>query len=380
MKYSYLFLFTLLFSKNLLALPVQRLMESPKGTLLGGAFTARADDEYTLFYNPAALGRNEGFKLNPLNINISGSNIIDDRDRFENLPDTVEGVTSRLAEYPIHINLGATPSFKMGSFGFNLFANSKTDMLITNALDPEIHINSNNDKGFITGIAFGFGRGQISTDDVPGFRKKRVNGYRMSFGLGVKYIDRTSIRATESLLSPGLYNLITNGNADLKTLKSYFGESRGKGLGVDLGTEYTLTSGRSNFVASLALLDVGDTSFSRKSGTRSIASQKMTLNSGLSWRQDCTLFDLIVSTDIQGLNQNRDFMQKFHFGTELAFPIISLYSGFSEGYLSYGVSAHIFPVKVTAGFNSREFGEKYKSRKSKEFVATVSLFNFSFNL
>lgn len=367
-------------AKNSWALPVQRLMESPKATLLGGAFTARADDEYTLFYNPAALGRNVGFKLNPLNINISGSNIINDRDRFNDLPNTVEGVVDRLAEYPVHVNIGTTPSFKMGSFGFNLYANSKTDMLITNALDPEIHINSNNDKGFITGLAFGFGRGQITTDDVPSFRKKRVNGYRMSFGVGVKYIDRTSISATESLFSPGLYDLITNGDADLKALKNYFGESRGKGLGVDLGTEYTVTSGRTNFVAGVSLLDVGDTSFSRKSGTREIAAQKMSLNSGLSLRQDFTLFDVILSTDIQGLNQSRDFMQKFHFGAEFAFPFISLYSGFSEGYLSYGVSAHIFPVKVTAGFSSREFGQEYKSRRSKEFVATVSLFNFSFNL
>lgn len=39
---------------------VNYLARSPRALLMGDAYTAIADDEFTLFYNPAALGRNKG--------------------------------------------------------------------------------------------------------------------------------------------------------------------------------------------------------------------------------------------------------------------------------------------------------------------------------
>ena len=52
-----LILLLFIICSNLLASEVRYMARSPKGMLMGDAFTAIADDEYTLFYNPAALGR-----------------------------------------------------------------------------------------------------------------------------------------------------------------------------------------------------------------------------------------------------------------------------------------------------------------------------------
>ena len=56
-----------IFCQDLLAKEFRYLARSPRALLMGDAYTAVADDEYTLFYNPAALGRHKGVHISTIN-------------------------------------------------------------------------------------------------------------------------------------------------------------------------------------------------------------------------------------------------------------------------------------------------------------------------
>ena len=69
-------------------------MRSPKALLMGDAFTAVNDDDFTLFYNPASLGRHKrDLTLHPFNPVFSGSNVISDMERFKDFPDEPVGAS-----------------------------------------------------------------------------------------------------------------------------------------------------------------------------------------------------------------------------------------------------------------------------------------------
>ena len=55
---------------------------SARGLLMGDAYTAIADDEFTLYYNPALLARHENFSFNPINPAITVTNALNDPSRF----------------------------------------------------------------------------------------------------------------------------------------------------------------------------------------------------------------------------------------------------------------------------------------------------------
>lgn len=354
---------------------------SPKGVLMGNAFTAIADDEYTLFYNPAALGRNKGFTFSPLNFNIIGVDVVTESDRLKNFPKSDPAlIAERLLDFPVNLQIGTMPGFKIGSFGFNLIANSKTQVMMRNAIHPVLDLKYNYDQGFITGLAFGFGRGKINSQDERWYKKRFTNGYRVSFGVAFKYIKREGVEDEFDLFGTKLLEKINAGNTSIADFKDAFGFSESKGFGMDLGTEFTLTRGRTNFTMGLAVLDVGDTKFEITKGEGNINNQKMAINTGVALRQDFTLFDVTLSSDIKPINQSKDMMSRFHMGAEVAFPVISIFSGWSEGYVSYGLTARLWPVKVTLGLYGQEMGAHYSHKEARNFVAHVSLFDFSFDL
>ena len=64
---------------------------SPRALIMGDAFAALADDEYTLFYNPAALGKEADLRVVPFNPHLGILNPLDyiDKSCIE-ISDTLE--------------------------------------------------------------------------------------------------------------------------------------------------------------------------------------------------------------------------------------------------------------------------------------------------
>jgi hypothetical protein len=160
---KYLFLILINLFSGLHAQEVNYLARSPRALLMGDAFTAIADDEFTLFYNPAALGRNKGVSFTLLDPSFGLTDALSEADRFQNFPSSAPAIANRIMDFPIYMQAGAFPTLKMGQFGFTLFANNKYSLVLRNATNPELDINYKYDRGFILGFAHNIGSGAFSS-------------------------------------------------------------------------------------------------------------------------------------------------------------------------------------------------------------------------
>jgi hypothetical protein len=354
---------------------------SPQALLMGDAYTAIADDEYTFFYNPAALGRNKGVSSSLINPVFGLPDVYHDLSKFQKFPNTAAGMANRIMEYPVYVQAGAFPTLKMAQFGMTLFVNSKTSLVLHNSTHPILDFNYRYDRGFIMGAAYNVGTGAFSDKPKRNNKSKITAGTRWSTGMAVKHVNRQGIDDQFDLFGTTLLNKFSTGaKTDMTSIKNALGYSTGDGWGVDLGTEFARTSGNSLFTAGASILDVGDTHFSKTSGTGNIPKQDMSLNTGVAFKQDFSIFDYTLAADLHPISTSMSYARQVHFGIEASVPFITAYGGWSEGYLSYGASVKLWPVKLTTGFYSVETGTKYRQQEAKRFIIYLSLFDFSIDL
>lgn len=378
----FLFLFINLLSL-LQAQEVSYLARSPRALLMGDAYTAIADDEFTLFYNPAALGRNKGVSLTLLDPTFGLTDALSELDRFKNFPSgdgAAPQIANRIMDFPIYLQAGIFPTLKMGQFGFTLFANSKSSLVLRNATNPELDINYKYDRGFIFGFAHNIGSGAYASRVKKSSKTTVSAGSRLSFGGAIKHMNRQGLQDQFDLFGTTILSKINSGATDINSLKDAFGYSKGSAWGYDLGAEYALSSGRKTLTSAISILDIGSTRFTKTEGSGKIPKQDMMINSGIAYKHDLGLLDYTLSADIHPMNSGIDFGRKFHFGTELSLPLITLNAGWSEGYLSYGGSIKLWPIKITTGFYGVEVGSHYREQVAKRFILYLSLFDFSIDL
>ncbi|MFP5386084.1 MAG: hypothetical protein ACLGHN_08405 [Bacteriovoracia bacterium] len=347
-------------------------IRSPEGLLMGDAFTAVNDDSFTLFYNPASLGRHKNdFTLNPFNPQFSGPNILDDRDRFENFPTEPVPASRLLMDYPVHASAGIAPGFKLFNIGVSFFASESFDVLLRNRAHPMLDLDIHSDKGLILGVGIPMGTSRIS--------KKSKSGSQTSIGIAAKYIERTGIRDTLALAGPTVVDSL--GQDELKDLLKSLGQVKGIGYGFDAGIEHLSRNGNSQFIIGLSALDITGTTFKEQETPEElqVSDIRDQVNLGIAAGQDFKLFHYILSADVRGLNEEMDFGKRLRFGVQLGIPGIKLLAGVNSGYYSYGATLDLAILKVTGGFYDLELGSKYKQTKSKRFIVYVSLFDFSFD-
>lgn len=353
---------------------------SPRALLMGDAFTAIADDEYTLFYNAAALGRNASVSATPLDPNFGLSNLLEDMDRFSNFPSTAPLIAERIMDVPIYFQVSAYPTVKMAQFAFTLFLNDRTSMLLRNAVHPVLDVDYRYDRGFVTGFAFNMGSGALTTKGKKGAKSTTSAGNRLSIGFAIKHINRDGLANQFDLFGTKLLNKISSGASDVKALKEALGYAKGKAWGYDTGIEYSASSGMSLFTAGLSIQDIGTTRFKEYQGNTDVPNQEMSMHLGTAFKQDFGIFDYTLSADLHPLMGPVDFARQIHLGAELSLPVISLMAGLSEGYVSYGVSLKLWPLKITTGFYSVEKGAEYRQQEAKRFLLYLSLFDFSIDI
>lgn len=347
-------------------------MRSPTGLLMGDAFTAVNDDEFTLFYNPASLGRHKrDFTINPLNPQLNGSNVLNDMDRFSDFPNEPVGASEVLMDYPAHASVGIAPGFKLFNVGVTFLANDSYDVLLRNRAHPMMDLDLRSDRGVLIGVGIPLGPSRLNS--------KSMSGSQTSLGIGMKYIERTGVRDTLALGGPTVLESLDQDELEkiLKTL----GRVKGIGYGFDAGLEHVRRSGSSQFVFSLAALDITGTDFTEASNENNleVADTRDQINLGMAAGQDFKLFHYVFSADIRALNEEMDFGKRLRFGAQVGIPGLKLMGGINSGYYSYGATVDLALMKLTAGFYDVELGSKYKQTKSKRFVIYLSLFDFSFD-
>jgi hypothetical protein len=365
-----IFLFiTLFLSIEVSAKEIIHIGRSTKALLLGDAYTARADDEFTLFYNPAALGRNSGVEISPLNPQLGVTNALDEVDRFKDFPsnDPV-AISDRLLGFPVYLQAGVFPGLKMATFGFNLFAQSRTSFLLQNQTHPFLDLDYRVDRGFVAGFAFNFGN------------TSKGSGRRTSFGISLKHSQREGVKGLFDLFGTDLLTKIANNSTGIDEIRNSIGWSKGKAWGVDLGFEQAFKTSHSEFTWAASVLDVGGTNYRRVSGTADIPEQDMFINVGTNWKQNMGPFAYSLSMDLAPLNIYMPFMRRLHAGLEIEVPFVSFLGGYSEGFVSYGAEIRLWPIKILAGFYSAEAGVELKEFESKRAVIQINLFDVDIDL
>lgn len=367
LKISLFFVLYAISYQQLFAQEFRYLARSPHALLMGDAFTALADDEYTLFYNPAALARNYGVSLTPINATIGVTNALDDLDRFRDFPSDAVDIAERVMDYPLYTHFSTAPGFKVGGLGFSLMASSTSTLLLKNSTHPMLDIDYRYDRGFVLGYAF-----DITSSGPRMTAMRRPYGHRLSFGASVKHIHRDGIADSYSFFGTRVLNIINNASS-YKEIREGLGYSKGKAWGTDFGLEYGLHTRNSEFLMGLSLMDFLDTKFKRYEGTAPIPEQKMNLNFGTAYRQHFGPFHYTLSFDLHPILEPMDYRRKLHFGTKIGTPLFDLYGGWSGGYLSYGASVKLWPFKVSAGFYSTEIGADYNDNRASRAIIYLSL-------
>lgn len=360
---------------------IRYLRRSPKALLMGDAYTAIADDEFTLFYNPAALGRHNGLTVSLLNPKISGTNILKETDRFSNFPSSDPvALSNRMLGFPVNFSLGAIPTIKLHHFGLNYIANLSTDLELRNAIHPSFKIDYRYDRGVVVGYAYVFG-----SNVSEGFRmgrkrkpKKESGGSRYAIGIGIKSLKREGIDQSFDLFDTAILDKINEAGSDFNTLKKSLGYSKGSGFGYDIGFEAAYNLGISKFVMGTSLLDIANTRFKNSDGIKDIPKQKMIWKYGMAWKQDFWIVDYTISMDIHPINSPIHFARKLHFGAEIGFPFVSILVGWNGGYGSYGIELDVFVLKLYAGFYGIEMGNQFQQKKSERTMIYLSLLDFNF--
>jgi hypothetical protein len=361
----------ILSSTTTFAREARNLGRSPRGLLMADAYTAIADDEFSLFYNPALLARHKGFTFTPFNPSISTPNILSEQDRFSDLGTDPSDLSSAALGFPIHIGANIAPGFKMGRFGLSGITNMHTNILLQNEINPNMEIDHRYDKGFIMGYAA----------PLVGSFDAEMGGSHLALGGSIKFINREAVNGSYYLLGTTLLDALSAG--EINDVLSELGQVNGQGWGFDAGLDYAVSNGGQTFTAGLALLDIYTLLHTEDNpDDKVVQDQPMQINFGSGWRATVGGgFDLTLSADIRNLESQMELMKRVRLGAEVGLsPAISLLAGINgvDNY-SYGVKANLGLIKLYLGFYSEEVGEKLNQIESNRFVFHISLFQFDFD-
>jgi hypothetical protein len=352
----------ILFSLTSFAKEVFYSLRSPKALLMGDAYTTLAENDYTLFYNPATLGRHSGFSFYPLPIHVAASDPSEDMDRLnEEVATTTTALYNQLSGFPIHIGASIAPSIKLGRFGISVYSAAQTNITLLNNTHPMIDIYHKEDNGFIMGYAAKSGH--------------------LSFGFALKYLKRRGAEGVRSLFDPDLIEAIGSGTMDTPgDFAAILGEQEGKGWGFDLGVEYFKKTGSSEVAVGLSIMDVNGTKLYTGAVESTVPKQPMAVNFGMSIKQDYGIFDYILSADLHPLTAKIENTRRIHLGLEVGTPVIRALAGYNAGYFSYGAELDIGAIDFYLGFYDVEIGSGYKKKKANRFLLYVSLLDFAFDM
>lgn len=357
-KFLILSVFFISFSK------ANTFIRSPKSFLLGGAFTARATEDFSLFYNPALLGRHKGLSVHPLNFSISLPYVPDDIDKFNDLPEEPADIVAEFLNYPLYLNYSFVPGIKFGNFAFNFLYNLELNTTIYNDVHPFLDVDYTYDQGFIFGYAHNLKKSSNST---------------LSVGLATKYIRREGIRNQFSIISTDLLNSLESGD-DFRDVVKSLGLGNDKSWGFDFGLDYQNKMLGGTLSLGLSIQNIFDLKFLDESNPQNLNTrEKMQMNFGSSYSLDLDFLDVNFSLDIQGFNQKKSLNDIIMLGAEFDLPLIDIFLGHNKAGISYGLGLDLFLFELVAGVYSSTIGTAQYSQDVRRAVIYLKLLDFSFD-
>jgi len=322
---------------------------------MGGAFTAVADDEHALFYNPAGLADISMLNLAVVNPLVEGTE--DGMEIFQDLQDTdfenVEEAEDFLRKYigvQQHIRAAVNPyiGFNVADYGVMIAGLGQVtmDAVAVDTLNPKMDVAVIGDYGLLGGVG----------------GKLPFTGLRV--GLSVKAINRQSLMeqyTAEDLVEEDFEEMVRD---DL---------NEGSGISADIGVLYTLPfvsivdMDVGFAVQNLPKMDMGD--------ALDIDTQ---VNMGLALKKKLAGFGFIGALDCMDLSQNigedDDWGKRLHVGAEVKFPLIlSLQAGLNQGYMTGGIGLDFKVLRFDLATYGEEIGEEAGDQVSRRYLAQVTI-------
>lgn len=325
---------------------------------MGGAFTAVADDENAMFYNPAGMNNIEGFGglelLNPM-VEVGNNTVDFYRDLKEVLDaDTSNEQTRRSTDLlnkwlgkQFHLRTGLFPNLTLHNFGIGLLAQGTFDGEVHNLFGPNaLELRGVYDGALLLSFGYGF---------------KIVNDNALQIGVTGKYVYRGIL--DELYAANDLVNIDSiDFDRDLK---------KGSGYGFDLGVIYSLPVFLSPSIGfnlqNVTEVNLGD------AGTL-----PQQLNVGVALKPNVGFGKLVLALDVVDISRqigtDDDLYKRVLAGAEYSFPmLLALRAGFHQGYVSGGFTVDLWFLKLVYAYYIEEVGAYAGQIPDRRHAAQASL-------
>ena len=357
-RVSVLLYLWILFAPLLQAAEPAFIRESIRARGMGNAFTAAANDEMLLFYNPAAL-RSVYYNM----YEVVGFNTTTNENTI-NLGKSSSGFSTigSLAGKKIYneVNLGLL-SHVNSRFGWSFFSNGLLDIQVRNPIIPYLETKAYVQTGLAGGMAWSF------------------LDFQLDLGLGVKLVQRSGIDTKLHIFDEAIIEF----TEDQKTTKLQKKFASKAAFAPDAGVIYHFDSYHNmEPKVAFSLQNIGGLDF------EGAGKVPMTMNIGVSTESEFNGFDMILAADYRDLADSQEMISKGNIMTERNIKIgvefgwkklfnghhlISLRAGRNGPYNSVGWSMNLFGFKVDFAKYSEEIGGYAGELEDKRTSLQVSL-------
>jgi len=347
------------------------LRESIRARGMGHAFTAVANDEMVLYYNPAGLRSVKYNIYEVLNYNltnnaqvnapfIGGHGTIDPDDiNFD------EGGFGEIAGKKVYFetNLGGL-SHVNSRFGWSLFGGLHIDSGINNPVFPYFDTKIYFQGGGIAGIAWSF------------------LDYQLDFGIGGKFIQRAGLVSELRMSSEPIVEL-ANGDTSEAVSKAIELGGNKSAIAPDVGIVYHL-DGIHNLSPKIAVSvqNIGDLDFGN------VGKIPMTINTGIATESELQGIDIIMAADYHDLldghklaSEGNTFTERnLKLGLEIGWNrlfnghhLFAFRLGRNGPYNSQGATLNLFGFKLDIAKYSQEVGGYAGEQEDKRWSFQLGL-------
>jgi hypothetical protein len=322
---------------------------------MGDAFTAVADDENALFYNPAGLSRLSTVQIgliNPL-VEVSKKTIDLVQDAQDADMDDTGEVADLLKEYVgehQHARVGLFPhvGFNVAGAGVMIggIGQGTLDVDVRNPVWPEAHVDMVLDYGAIGGFGL----------------KLPLTG--LSAGVALKFLQRESLSEIYTATDIAAEDFEDRLEDDLYS---------GSGFSADIGVMYTM--GFIPFMDANVALVVQNVPEMDMGEAKDIKTQA---NLGLSIGKSFSAFGIVAALDYKDVSgafeEDEDIAKRIHTGVELRFlKFLAVRAGLNQGYVSAGATLDLWVLRFDFATYSEEVGAYAGQREDRRYVGQVTL-------
>ncbi len=344
----------LIYCSNASATEYFRLYRGVRPMGMGGAFTAVADDENALYYNPAGLAQNESFHMGIVNP-IAGlsKNTYDmmnsDFDSFDDAAKLKEFMTDFVGKYQ-HAQVGLFPyiGFTTDTVGIMMsgFANVQVGAAVRNLADPYLDARVFLDYGAYVGAGF-----NVNEDDS------------FKIGVAAKFITRKSV-----IRQFYAFELADDTFED-KLENEYMKE--GDGVSGDIGFIYSMGDTFKLNLAAVAQnvpeMDMGEAE-----------DIKTVVNTGIALITDLSFAKFTLAADFRDVafnaGEDEDIGKRLHLGAEFRFNyFLAVRGGFNQGYWTAGATVDIWIIRIDAATYGEEVGAYAGQKEDRRYMAQVTI-------